>query len=119
MKMLKRVLAPIGVMAGGAMALYFLVYAIGSSSEPFEYAEAAIKASPEIRAIVGEVEDVSLKPLKGLRYRTRSEGRGDADMSLLVSGSKREAMIKVTFRRHQGVWSLTQATLDGQPVNLR
>lgn len=102
-----------------AVGIYFAVYVVGSNSDAFLRAEAAIKASPVIASMVGEVEDVTLKPLKGFRLKPRRGDRGAAHMSMLISGSKRDALITVHFRQAQDTWAIVHATIDDQPVDLQ
>jgi hypothetical protein len=85
--------------------------------EAFEFVNQIIRKSPVIQRRVGEVQEVRLGILES--YKERYVGSTQlVNMTLHVVGSSGSAQVKVNSRRVNGLWTVTDASIGEESINL-
>ena len=110
------------VLGGGlAVAIYFGYQKLEQtlkSSEAYTVALNALKANPEVRDRMGEIQDTGF-PLGA--YSQNADGSGNAAFVMSVQGSKAKGQYEVNLVRSNSVWQLTKGvvrTSDGQSIDV-
>jgi hypothetical protein len=116
MKLAPRVWVPIAVVAG--VIFYGALYLSGAHGEGFKFLDQAIRTAPSIRDRVGDVQTVSPSFLHGFRDRTVGEDEW-LKMTLDVTGQKGSGTVVANAKKINGVWSVTDASMDGSPIRLQ
>lgn len=97
--------------------LYTTVYLLASRGEAFKFVEQKIQSSNEIESDIGKIESVRLSPFG--TYEDKSAGADEwATMTVDVSGVKKTIVLDVKVKKKNGVWSIEEATNNGNPVVL-
>ena len=90
----------------------------GAHSEGYKFLDQAIRRAPSIREQLGEVKTVTLSFTGG--YRSKFVGDNEwVTMKLNVSGQKRTGTVAASAKRINGVWSVTDASMDGRSIDLQ
>ena len=101
----------IACILSGALHLY------SAHGEAFEFVNQTIRKSPAIQRRVGDVQEVRLGILES--YKERYVGSTKlVNMTLHVVGSSGSARVKVNSRRVNGVWTITDASIGEESINL-
>jgi hypothetical protein len=95
------------LLAGAAALLVRTMY----GSEAYQRALAAVKASPEVRAVLGEPIAEGWWVTGSIRVSGPS---GSASLSFPVSGPKGEAEVFVEAEKRMGEWALLQLAVKPQ-----
>lgn len=88
------------------------------TSEPYTVAVSALKANPEVRDKLGEINSTGF-PLGA--YSENAEGSGDAAFFMSVQGTKGNGQYNVELKRRNSIWELRSGTLtlpDGQVIRI-
>jgi hypothetical protein len=106
------------VVAAFAGAIFYIaLYVSGAHSEGYKFLDQAIRSAPSIRAQLGDVKAIALSFIGG--YRSKFVGDNEwVTMKLNVSGQKGDGTVAASAKRINGVWSVTNASMDGRPIAL-
>ena len=99
------------------IVVFFGLYFYGAHSEGFRFLDDVVRRSPAIKQRVGDVQAVRLSFLKG--YHEKGVGSDVwTTMTLNVTGSQGSVSVKASATKERGVWTASNATIDGTPVKL-
>lgn len=94
-----------------------LLYVWGAHSEGYEFLEQAVRKSPSIQQRVGNVQTVRLSIFGG--YHDKTVGSKEwMTMTLHVTGSRGAATVTAAAKKVDDVWSVTDASIDGERFRL-
>jgi hypothetical protein len=99
-----------------------IAFEIGSQywavhSEGYAFLVQSMKESPAIRQRVGDVREVGINTFGG--FREKFVGSSEwTTITLDVTGSKGVVTVKASAQKHNGVWVVSDATIDGQRIEL-
>ena len=106
------------VVAALAGAIFYIaLYVSGAHSEGYKFLDQAIRSTPSIREQLGDVKTVALSFIGGYRFKFVGDNEW-VTMKLNVSGQKRAATVAASAKKINGVWSVTDASMDGLPISL-
>jgi hypothetical protein len=105
-----------GVVCLGVL-LYVGVRVAAESSDGYKFLDQAIRRAPQIQSRLGQIESVQLSYIGGVRLRAVASQRW-VTLTLNVVGNKGAAKVVASAERRGGVWSVTAASLDGEPIAL-
>jgi hypothetical protein len=94
-----------------------MVYVAGAHSEGFKFLDQAIRVAPSVIEQLGDITTIRLSFVGGYRDKTVGENEW-LTMKLNVSGGKASGTIAASAKKINGVWSVTDAALDGHPISL-
>jgi len=101
------------------LGFFYVLYVIGSNTEPYKVAEQFVLSSPEIKKQLGQVKSARLA---FLGYEVNYHGSdGNANFKIAISGQDRKAVLFAKLKRNLGEWVVINAKLvkeDGSTVNL-
>lgn len=106
---------PLALAAG--IAFYIGLYLWGMHSEGYQFLNQAVRKSTEIQRRVGSVQSVRISFMGGYRERFVDSDRR-VTMSLNVVGDKGSVTIDAAAKKANGVWSVSKASINGQPVEM-
>lgn len=97
------IIIPLSALAGHWLAL---------RSEPFAVMSKAISESAEVRAMVGDVRDISLS---WFGYSVKYSGpRGEASFEVKVQGTKGSRVVFTDLERSAGEWQIQKMRVAEQ-----
>jgi hypothetical protein len=115
MKLAPRIWVPIALLAG--VIFYVGIYLWGAHSDGYKFLDQTIRSAPRIHERLGDVQTVRLSFLGG--YRDKTVGSKEwVTMTLHVTGQKGAATVVASAKNVSGAWSVTDASIDGEPVSL-
>jgi hypothetical protein len=115
MKLQPRIWVPIAILS--CVVFYIGLYLWGAQSDGYKFLDQTIRSAPSIHERVGDVQTVRLGFFGG--YRDKTAGSTEwLTMTLLVKGQKGTATVVAAAKRINGAWSVTDASIDGNPVSL-
>ena len=116
MKLSARIWVPLALAA--FVIFYAALYVSGLHSEGYRFLDSTIKKSSTIHQRVGDVQTVRLSLLGG--YREKFVGSKKwLTMTLGVTGSHGAVTVKAAANKTEdGVWTVSDASIDGVPVSL-
>ena len=101
----------------GAAIFYVGIYWLGAQSDGFKFLAQTIRSAPSIHERIGDVQTVRLSFFSG--YRDKTIGSNEwLTMTLRVRGQKGAGTVVADAKKVNGVWSVTKAAIDGDPVSL-
>ena len=103
------------------IVFYIALYFWGSHSEGYKFLDKAVRVSPEIQRRVGDVQSVHMSFLGGYTEKfvtSESSTSKTVKMTLDVVGSKGNVAVKVVSKETNGVWSVSDASINGEQINL-
>jgi DNA-directed RNA polymerase subunit RPC12/RpoP len=98
--------------AGMLAATLFMI----RGSPAYKAAESYIRASEEIRAVVGENPSFGLFPAGSIRT---SQGRGTADFLIDVTGSRGKTEVRMTLNRENDRWKVVSVVFTDRSGKLK
>jgi hypothetical protein len=98
-------------------AFYVGLYFWGAHSDAYGFVVPAVRGSPVIQERVGDVQDVQLKFLGGFREKFVGSNKW-ATMLLVVTGPRGSVTVKVAVQKLNEKWTVSSASMDGQPITL-
>lgn len=118
---------PVEPKAGGLRILPFLVllgiiFALSAAydflreSEPFQFCEAYIRQSPQIRQEIGEVRDV--KPWFPVSI-SDSGPQGRATLTFLVEGTTGSTKARISLTKQRGAWRVLSASYEDRQGRMK
>ncbi|MHB8404396.1 MAG: cytochrome c oxidase assembly factor Coa1 family protein [Gammaproteobacteria bacterium] len=99
------------------IGLYIFAFMDISHSEAFRFVKSTLESSPAIVERIGPVENVKLDVLKGGRIRVVGDNQ-TARMVVDVTGTKGDVTVNLYALKTNGVWTIREATINGQPIVL-
>ncbi len=87
------------------------------SSDGYKYLDETIRRAPQVRARVGEIEEVRLSYIGTVRLKAVGSNRW-VTMTFNVTGNRGAATIEASAKKLGGSWSVTTSSIDGDPVSL-
>jgi hypothetical protein len=115
LKLITRHWVVIAAIAG--VIFYVALYVSGAHSEGYKFLDHAIRSAPGIQERLGDVKTVGLSFTGG--YRDKFVGDNEwLTMKLKVSGQKGSGTVAASAKKINGVWSVTDASMDGSPISL-
>ena len=99
------------------IAFYVIVHVYAAHSEAFEFLNQAVRKSVTIQSRVGNVQQVRLGILD--RYSEKSSG-SDKRVKMIVNvvGDRCTVKVGASVKKIGGEWSVTDASIDAEPVRL-
>jgi hypothetical protein len=105
------------LVAIAGVIFYVAIYAHGSHSEGYQFLDQAIRIAPSVRERIGDVQTVELSVFG--RYREKASGDSQwVTMKLNVTGKNGSGTILASAKKKNGVWEVTDASMDGGPISL-
>jgi hypothetical protein len=106
-----------------AIIIFAMVLCVGmriaaQSSDGFKFLSDVIRQSPQIRARLGDVDSVRLSYIGEIRLRAVGADRWEK-FTLEVTGKMASATVVASVTKSGGLWSVTEASIHGEPVNLK
>ena len=115
MKLAPRIWAPLVVV--GVVIFYIGIYLWGAQSDGYKFLAQTIRSAPSVHERMGDVQAVRLSFFGG--YRDKTVGSNEwLTMTLRVRGQKGAGIVVAEAKRVNGMWSVTKASIDGDPVSL-
>jgi hypothetical protein len=107
----------------GAVILFAAVLYLGlrisaQTSDGFRFLGEAIRQSPQIRARLGDVESIRLSYIGQNRQKAVGSDRW-VTLTIDVTGKTGSATVIASATKKGGIWSVTDASIRGEPVSLR
>ncbi len=106
---------PLVIVAG--IALYVMVHVYATHSEAFGFVSQIVRKSAAIQSRVGNVQQVRLGILDSYREKFAGSDKW-VKMTVGVVGDKGTIKVRTSVKKAGGTWSVTDASIDGEPVNL-
>jgi hypothetical protein len=103
------------------VVFYVGLYFWGTNSEGYRFLDRAVRNSPAIHQLLGDVQSVRLSFLGGYSEKfvnSESTKSKTEAMTLNVVGSKRALDVKAIAKETNGTWTVSDASIDGQQINL-
>ena len=104
---------------GGFVAIFFGVFGLLKSAEPYQHAVATAKADPRVIEAIGEPIEEGMFPSGSINY---SGASGEAELTIPISGPNGAASIHVSARKMGGPWEYNTLevfiTQTGERINL-
>lgn len=100
---------------------YIGLYFWGTHSEGYRFLDHAVRKSQVIRQLVGDVRSVRLSVLGGYSEKfvsSETTKSRTVAMTLNVIGSKKGLSVKAIAKETNGIWTVSDASIDGQRINL-
>ena len=98
----------------GTLLVCVAGYVLALQSDAFKRADEFATTSSFIQEHLGAVQTVRLQPFG---YSIRVSGvRGQAEFSCSLAGSKGKGELDITLVKEVGIWRISEASLDGQPI---
>jgi Cytochrome oxidase complex assembly protein 1 len=115
LKLQPRLWVPIALLS--SIVFYIGLYVWGAQSDGYKFLDQTIRSAPSIRERLGDVATVRLSFFGG--YRDKTAGSTEwLTMTLHVAGQKGTATVVAEAKKTNEVWSVTNASINGDPVKL-
>jgi hypothetical protein len=111
----------IPVVALAFAAFYIGLYFWGTHSDGYRFLGHAVRKSPAIRQLVGDVQSVRLSVLGGYSEKfvnSETTKSRTVPMTLNVIGTKKGLSVKAIAKEADGIWTVSDASIGGQRINL-
>jgi hypothetical protein len=103
--------------AGIAVVIYGAIYALVSVSDAFSTIEQGVQSSMEVTGKIGRVRTIWLHPLN---FRIKYSGpTGTAHLEIYANGTEGAGWVVGNLEYDGARWVITDARLDGVPIDLR
>jgi hypothetical protein len=105
-------------LAGAALGLVVFIFSLIKSSDAYQQPVAAAKASPEVKAALGEPVTENWYVMGKLKF---VNDQGYANLQIPLSGPNGDATLYVIGTRTQGIWTYDKMVVhpnNGPEINL-